>query len=228
MSHDPVMKDDYQHGDPYLILGKTVGLITKDGTKKSHPNERDLCKIAVLAILYGQGEYGLSVRLNIAPIRARELLREFSRRYKVYWKWREDYVRSATALGYVTTVFGWRAWVSPEFNHRSIQNYPCQANAAEMLRLSCCMGVELGVDICCPVHDAVLIVAPLDRLNADIEKMKSAMAEASRIVLDGFEIDVEIDQTVKAGSNLDRYTDPRGVEMWGRLMKILEQVEKKK
>ena len=228
LSGDPMMQGDYRNGDPYLILGKTVGLIPPDGTKKSHPNERDLCKTAVLAILYGQGEFGLSVRLNIPPIYARELLREFARRYRVYWKWREDYVRSATALGYVTTVFGWRAWVSPDFNHRSIQNYPCQANAAEILRLSCCKGTLLGVDICCPVHDAVLIVAPLDRLDADVEKMRSAMAEASRIVLGGFEIDVEVDKTVKAGSNMDRYIDERGVEMWGRLMKILEQVEKKK
>ena len=233
LSGDPVMQSDYngvpgKPGDPYLVLGKSVGLIPKDGTKKSHPNERDLCKIAVLAILYGQSEYGLSMRLNIAPVRARELLREFARRYRVYWKWREDYVRSATARGYVATVFDWRAWVSPDFNPRSIQNYPCQANAAEILRLSCCKGVEAGVDICCPVHDAVLILAPLDRLDADIKKMTEAMSEASAIVLGGFRIDVEVDQTVKAGSNNDHYTDPRGAEMWSRLMSVLAKVERKK
>ena len=224
LGDDRIMQNDYRNGDPYLILGKKVGLIPPDGTKKSHRNERDVCKTAVLAILYGQGELGLSVRLNIPPVYARELLREFSKRYKTYWRWREDYVRSATALGYVSTVFGWRAWVSPDFNHRSIQNYPCQANAAEMLRLACCKAVLLGVDICCPVHDAVLIVAPTDRVEADIEKMRQAMAEASKTVLGGFEIDVEAEHIVKYP---DRYVDERGAEMWGRLMSILERVERK-
>jgi len=61
-----------------------------------------------------------------------------------------------------------------------------QANGAEMLRLACCLATERGVEVCAPVHDAVLICAPLDRLDADIAGMRAAMAEASRIVLKGF------------------------------------------
>ena len=38
------------------------------------------------------------------------------------------------------------------------------------------------------------------------------MAEASRIVLGGFEIDVELDKTVKYP---DHYVDPRGTEIVG-------------
>ena len=92
----------------------------------------------------------------------------------------------------------------------------------------CCEGALLGVDICCPVHDAVLIVAPLDRLKGDIEKMTRAMTEASESVLAGFKIDVELDKEIRAGSNTDRYVDKRGAEMWTRLMNVLAKVEKKK
>jgi len=49
-----------------------------------------------------------------------------------------------------------------------------------MLRLACCLGVERGVEICAPVHDAVLICAPIERLDFDISTMRGAMAEASR------------------------------------------------
>ena len=63
-----------------------------------------------------------------------------------------------------------------------------QANGAEMLRLACCLATERGVEVCALVHDAVLICAPLDRLDADIAGMRAAMAEASRIVLKGFEL----------------------------------------
>jgi hypothetical protein len=63
-----------------------------------------------------------------------------------------------------------------------------QANGAEMLRLACCLGTERGIEVCAPVHDAVLICAPLDRLEADVARTQEAMREASRIVLDGFEL----------------------------------------
>ena len=35
-----------------------------------------------------------------------------------------------------------------------------QANGAEMLRLACCLATERGIEVCAPVHDAVLICAP--------------------------------------------------------------------
>jgi DNA polymerase-1 len=38
-----------------------------------------------------------------------------------------------------------------------------QANGAEMLRMACCLGTEQGIEICAPVHDAVLICAPRRR-----------------------------------------------------------------
>jgi DNA polymerase I len=183
----------------------------------------DLCKICVLATLYGQTEHGLAIQLNVAPIVARDLQRTFWKRYPVCAAWREAYVWSATANGYVETVFGWRARVSPDFNARSIQNFPCQANSAEMLRLACCLGTEAGVQIAAPVHDACLIAAPLSDLKKDIAKMVAAMEEASRIVLDGHHAIVEVDKVIKYPA---RYVDARGVDMWARLMVALEKAEK--
>jgi DNA polymerase-1 len=57
-----------------------------------------------------------------------------------------------------------------------LRNYPCQANGAEMLRLACCLGTERGIEICAPVHDAVLIFAPIDRLEADVARMQFLIA----------------------------------------------------
>ena len=94
-----------------------------------------------------------------------------------------------------------------------------QANAAEMMRLACCLAVERGIEVCAPVHDAVLICAPLDRLVSDIGGMRAAMAEASRVVLDGFELgtDAEIIRWP------DRYADPRGAVMWATVMSLMEE-----
>ena len=65
-------------------------------------------------------------------------------------------------------------------------NFPMQANGAEMMRLAACLATERGIEVCAPVHDAFLICAPLDRIEADVAAMRAAMDEAARAVLDGF------------------------------------------
>ncbi len=56
------------------------------------------------------------------------------------------------------------------------------------------------------MHDGFLIVAPLDRLHGEIERMKAIMVRASEIVTGGLPINVE----VEAVSFPDRYMDERG------------------
>jgi hypothetical protein len=63
-----------------------------------------------------------------------------------------------------------------------------QANGAEMLRLACCLATERGVEVCAPIHDAVLIIAPDGEIEDSIATARAAMAEASRTVLGGFEL----------------------------------------
>ena len=57
-----------------------------------------------------------------------------------------------------------------------------------MLRLACCLATECGVEVCAPVHDALLITAPVEEIEAAVAVTREAMAEASRAVLDGFEV----------------------------------------
>lgn len=117
----------------------------------------------------------------------------------------------------------WRLQVSQNANPRSLANFPMQANGAEMLRLACCLGTEQGVEICAPIHDAVLICAPLDQLNDDVLRMQRAMADASRIVLDGFELGTD----AKIVRHPDRYMDERGILMWDRVMKLIDEQQRK-
>jgi DNA polymerase-1 len=102
-----------------------------------------------------------------------------------------------------------------------VRNFPVQANGAEMLRIACCLATERGIEVCAPVHDAVLICAPLERLEADVATTRAAMAEASRIVLAGFELRSDVSITAWP----DRYTDPRGTVMWDRVTKLLREPE---
>ena len=109
----------------------------------------------------------------------------------------------------------------PNPNPRSLVNFPMQANGAEMLRLACCLATEGGIRVCAPVHDAVLIEAPLERLEADVAAMQEAMRQASRIVLNGFELGTD----AKIVRYPDRFSDPRGTVMWDRVMRLIGEDE---
>jgi hypothetical protein len=217
LSGDAAMQAAYQSGDPYLAFAKQAGLVPQDATKATHGPARELCKQCVLAVQYGMEAPSLALRIAQPQIVARDLLRAHHETYRQFWAWSDAAVDQAMLLGVINTVFGWPVRVGERSNPRSLRNFPMQANGAEMLRIACCLATERGIEICAPVHDAVLICAPLDRLDADIAAMRAAMAEASRFVLAGFELGTD----VKIVRWPDRYVDPRGVEMWDRVCKLV-------
>ena len=221
LSGDPLMLDAYRSGDPYLAFAIQAGAAPANATKATHKPVREQFKACVLAVQYGMGADALALRINQPPIRARELLRLHRETYRVFWRWSDRAVDYAMLTGGLHTCFGWRIRVSAEPNDRSLRNFPMQANGAEMLRLACCLATERGIEVCAPVHDAVLIAAPLDRLEAEVARMQDAMREASRIVLGGFELGV--DATVVRYP--DRYEDPRGAVMWQRVTRLLEEAK---
>jgi hypothetical protein len=218
LSGDAAMQAAYQSGDPYLAFAKQAGLVPQDATKATHGPARELCKQCVLAVQYGMEAPSLALRIAQPQIVARDLLLAHHETYRQFWDWSDAAVDQAMLLGVISTVFGWPVRVGDRSNPRSLRNFPMQANGAEMLRIACCLATERGIEVCAPIHDAVLICAPLDRLEDDVAAMRAAMAEASRFVLAGFELGTD----VKVVRWPDRYSDPRGVEMWDRVCKLVE------
>jgi hypothetical protein len=217
LSGDRAMMQAYISGDPYLEFAKQAGAVPPDATKASHGPTRELFKQCVLATLFGQGERGLAERIGQPEIVARDLLRAHRETYKTFWKWSDAAIDHALIHGTLHTVFGWQIHMSEKPNPRSLRNFPAQANGAEMLRLACCFATERGLEVCAPIHDAVLICSPLERLEAEIAAMRAAMAEASRIVLNGFELRSDAQRVLYP----DRYSDPRGERMWSKVMEVI-------
>src|SRR4030095_3732083 len=104
-----------------------------------------------------------------------------------------------------------------DVNARSVGNFPMQANGAEMLRLACCRATEAGVRVCAPVHDAVLIEAPLDEIETAVTTMQQAMSDAAFFVLDGFRLRSD----AKGVRWAARYEDARGLAMWTAMQEAL-------
>ena len=82
------------------------------------------------------------------------------------------------------TAMGWTCHTGVlELNERSIRNWPIQSTGADILRIACIMATRRGIKLLAPVHDAVLIEAPIERIEADVALMREIMRRASRIVL---------------------------------------------
>ena len=217
LSGDPAMKDAYRSGDPYLAFAKQAGAVPETATKKTHKAEREQFKACVLAVQYGMGEASLAARINQPVARARQLLALHRQTYRQFWKWSDSAVDEAALGGRLWAGFGWQIHTRDELNDRSLRNFPMQANGAEMLRIACILLTEAGVRVCAPVHDALLIEAPLDELDETIAKAKLLMKESSRIVLDGFELGSEAQEFRYP----DRYFDERGAVMWETVMRLM-------
>lgn len=217
LSGDHYMMEAYRTGDPYLAFAIQAGAVPPTATKKTHEAAREQFKACVLAVQYGMGETSLAARINQPVARARQLLELHRRTYRQFWKWSDSAVDQAVLGGRLWAGFGWQIQTQSELNDRSLRNFPMQANGAEMLRIASILLTEAGIQVCAPVHDALLIEAPLEDLDQVIATTKSLMQEASRIVLDGFELGSD----VKEVRYPDRYMDKRGVVMWNKVMSII-------
>jgi hypothetical protein len=217
LSGDRAMQDAYLSGDPYLAFAKQARAVPEGATKQTHGPTRELYKHCVLAVQYGMEHGSLAAKIGQPSVVARDLLRAHRDTYRDFWRWSDAAVNHAMLKGTLHTVFGWCIHVDENPNPRSLRNFPMQANGAEMLRLACCVATERGIEVCAPVHDAVLICAPLERLEDDIAGMRAAMAEASRYVLDGFELRTDCTRTLYP----NRYHDARGTKMWDRVMELI-------
>jgi DNA polymerase I len=171
LSGDANMVAAYQSGDAYLEFAKQAGAIPANATREGYESVRELYKQNALGVNYGMGAETLAARIGQPTIVARHLLAQHREIYQGFWGWSERCVDHAMQNGWQITVFGWVVQVFPKPNLCSLRNFHMQANGAEMLRIACCLGTENGIRICAPIHDAVLIIAPIDQLEADIAAM---------------------------------------------------------
>ncbi len=225
--YDPVnaMLDMYLSGDPYLSFAKRVGAVPSTATKKSHAEVRDKYKVMLLAVQYGMSSETLAGRLGVSSFEAHEMLNQHRELFAQYWRWSDDWIAHSLQTGVMWTAFGWECRigiVEPTVNARSIRNWPVQATGADILRISCTLAARHGIKLLAPVHDAVLLEAPIERIEADVALMQEIMRRASRIVLNSdSDGPHELRTDAKIVRYPDRYTDKRGKDIWAYVLKHL-------
>jgi DNA polymerase I len=221
LSDDENLKADCLSGDPYIAFAIRAGLAPPDATKDTHEGVRDMVKVLFLSLNYGRTVRGLAAALDVPIWKARDLMRRHEHAYPQVHRWLRGVIDAASIRGEQHSVFGWLRFVLEGFNPRSIRNWPCQTMGFEILMLAAIMLTEAGIEVCAPAHDAFLIKAPLDQIDAHVELTRTIMQDVARMVTGGFPILVD----AKVYPHGERYMDKRGKEMWDRVMGLLDRPE---
>lgn len=209
----------YQSGDVYAAFAWDAGLMPRGTIDK---DIRQICKGIVLGINYSMSAEGIAYRTGISVREARSFLALHRQSYLKFWQWAEDTIATALFTGRMTTRFGWRYGILSNPNQRSIQNWPIQSHGAEMMRAVMIAATEAGLNICAPIHDAFLIEAPIDQIEKDTAALRTIMRASGTAV-----VGVPIETDAKIIYPPDRYVDERGVEMWNKIMRLLDQIERR-
>jgi hypothetical protein len=219
------MIDLYNSGDPYLTFCKRVGEVPQDATKKTHGAIRDTYKVGLLAAQYGISHKTLATRLGASDLEAYEVLNQHRGLFAPYWRWSDDWLAVALNTGSMRTIFGWTCATGiTELNERSIRNWPVQSNSSDIFRLACIWATRRGINLVAPVHDAVLIEASVDRIEADVALMREIMRRASRVVLNADPNGPhELRTDVTIVRYPDRYSDKRGEKFWQQAIDLLAE-----
>jgi hypothetical protein len=205
-SHCPNMVQFYESGDPYIAAAKTVGAVPPGATKTSHRIERELYKIGMLACQYGIGAERLAARLGRSVSFARRFIDMHHYLFPTYWRWSDAVVAAAILSGEFRSRHGWKYAVREPFRIPSLRNWTIQTLGADILRLACILADAQGIEMLATAHDAVLIQALEDEIEAAAATMASCMERAAMILTDGFRLRASID----IRRHGERFVDPRG------------------
>lgn len=228
LSHDEVMQQDYRDmlsgkiECVYFELAKRSGQVPPDALLKDHRPVRALWKLACLAMMYGQSPEGLATATNIPLSMARVIHDAFRRRYSTYWTWVQREVVHAHANGFIQTVCGWKLSVNDRTEDPTLLNFHCQATCADVMRRAVALMADRGIAICEIVHDAVVVEAPAESLQAHVEDAKDCWRLAGEEIL-GLPIDADSKECIYP----DRFEDQDGKAMWDVLMVLLTKAERR-
>lgn len=194
LSGDERMLADYVAGDVHQRLADELEL-----TEKSGKMPRDRAKIFNHGTAYGQGPWGLANKLNVSEDAAREILKGHARARPAFYRWRQANVNGLKHKPPRTyfTMLGWPFWTGRVTNPRTMMNHPAQSHGADWMRVVMIIATEAGILVCLSAHDGFLIMAPIDRLEADIERMTLIMQAVSEEMF-GIPMFVDCDKHARA------------------------------
>jgi len=179
------------------------------------PMVRRRAKAINFGIIYGISAFGLANQLGIGREEAGAYIRKYFERFPGIRDYIEATKRFAHDNGYVTTVFGRKAWY-PEidtknpsmraFLERAAINAPIQGSAADVIRRAmiriepALAAADLSAAMLLQVHDELVFEVPESEVEASIPVIRAVMAGAAAPAVT---LSVPLDVDARAAGNWD-------------------------
>jgi DNA polymerase-1 len=176
---------------------------------KPDPGTRSKAKMVNYGIVYGLSAYGLADRLQIPQDEAQSFIDAYLDRFPAVKQFIDDTIATATAEGYVSTLFGRirripelraRNWQTRTLGERLAVNMVIQGTAADIIKVAmvrCRAALReagLATRLVLQIHDELLFEAPEEEVGPASEIVRREMADA-------FEMDPPLEVDVAAGNN---------------------------
>jgi DNA polymerase-1 len=184
VAEEPVLKEIFARGeDVHTATAMRVFGVEADAID---PSMRSKAKMINYGIVYGLSDYGLADRLNIPREEAKAFIDAYLERFPKVAEFMERTIGSATAEGYVTTMWGRRRnipelrarnWTTRSLGERLAVNTVIQGTAADIIKLAMvrCHDAlaENGLEtrLILQIHDELLFEGP----PADVERARGIL-----------------------------------------------------
>ena len=177
---------------------------------------RDIAKRINFGIVYGMSSFGLAKDLRIPAVQAQAFIDEYFLRYPGVKEFIDTQIKSAKALGYVTTLMGRRRSLPginannkslSSFAERQAVNSPIQGTAADIIKeaminiYALFSGGQLKAKMIMQIHDELVFEVLSGHLKETAELIKEKMEHAVKLK-------VPIRVNIKKGEN------------WGQMVEI--------
>ena len=146
---------------------------------------RRAAKAINFGLIYGQGPYTLSESLDISVSEAKEIIKNYFKRFKKVKEYMDSVVQLARKQGYVETLFGRRRVIrelsdsrfqTKKWGERAAINTPIQGTASDLVKM---VMVELRNSLYSPIllqiHDELLFECENNLLAEETQKIKNIM-----------------------------------------------------
>ncbi len=186
LSEDPNMIEAFLEGND--IHAATAAKIYKISLSEVSSDMRRKAKTANFGIIYGISIFGLSERLNIPRVEAKELIDGYFETYPKVKEYMDASIQRAKELGYVETLLGRKRFL-PDINsqnsvvrgfaERNAINAPIQGSAADIIKIAMVRIQErldeekLQTKMIMQVHDELNFTVA----NQELERVKKLVVE---------------------------------------------------
>jgi hypothetical protein len=247
VAKDKNMKAAYDSGDPYVWFAQVCKKIPKhlntmwikDPCKAKgdkHEAEyweykpvRKPFKSTGLGVQFGMASVGLSKKLTIdcgktyTEDDAQEYIEYHQDSFPDYWDYKEE--MWDTYLAKKVHILPGDGWALLKDNDRrlSVQNIPMQGGGASIMRRAVILAQKAGIDVMCPLHDALYAICNADEQEEVNAKLVECMQEGTDYILgDGGKSPVNIRIECDVHTHEEDWVEAEGQEYYDLLKHNLE------